>query len=531
MRAGVVITLFFLLVTVALHWSFIVSGRIVYYNPTDTIFHLTRIVGLQNVGQSPVNFAVFAHHGTPMNIFYPWLTLYPAYWLYTWSGSLVWAYHIFCALTTFVTLGLSYWAFYTINPRRDRALIFAVLYALNPYRFSDLIARGAIGELLGMTFLPLVFIGLGQILRGDRQYWYLLALGMALTANTHNLTLFMNTTIVIIALLWAWPRMTDKKARLLALAKAAAAALLLSLPTILTTLQWVTKNALMIPTAHQVYAQNPWRLLIATLTTDTFKNTIGLLFFLLLIGLLASWHWLQRTDRWLLVFAAIMIWANTTWFPWSLFSRTPFLELQFAFRLNMYVAVILSYIAAKNVPLWRTKTWRTGLAILALAGLLVGSHVLTTNAAYSQRRTGESVLTDKTLTWQVPNYDHHDYGNLGYKKHPKIIDRNIFKLHNQRAWPRNTITPNRYTIRIQNNSDRPAVFTIPVYHYSSQQVRLNGHRTRSELNDSGTTDVLIPVGRSTIELSYQYGNVTKVSVLIALLTLVLLPVLIRRRII
>ncbi|MEB6015781.1 hypothetical protein MXE76_11765 [Enterococcus faecium] len=35
----------------------------------DTYFHLSRIIGLDNVWGSPVNFNNFAHHGTMMNIF------------------------------------------------------------------------------------------------------------------------------------------------------------------------------------------------------------------------------------------------------------------------------------------------------------------------------------------------------------------------------------------------------------------------------------------------------------------------------
>ncbi|BDP59641.1 hypothetical protein EfmJHP38_05790 [Enterococcus faecium] len=60
----------------------------------DTYFHLSRIIGLDNVWSSPVNFNNFDHHGTMMNIFYPWLTLYPAFLFYKMMGNLVLSYNI-----------------------------------------------------------------------------------------------------------------------------------------------------------------------------------------------------------------------------------------------------------------------------------------------------------------------------------------------------------------------------------------------------------------------------------------------------
>ena len=43
----------------------------------DTTFHVGRLVGLSNVFASPVNFNSFGKNGLMVNIFYPWLTMYP----------------------------------------------------------------------------------------------------------------------------------------------------------------------------------------------------------------------------------------------------------------------------------------------------------------------------------------------------------------------------------------------------------------------------------------------------------------------
>lgn len=162
---------------------------------------------------------------------------------------------------------------------------------------------------------------------------------------------------------------------------------------------------------------------------------------------------------------------------------------------------------------------------------MVGTDLTMTTTAYARAANRQVVLTNKRLAYLTHYYNHHDYGNAHYRDHPSIIDKNIFKLHNRRAWPRNTITPNTYTMRIANDSTTPAVFTIPVYHYAAQRVTVNHHASRGVLNKSGTTDVLIPPGRSVVRLTYHYDRLMLASVAAALLTLAGLPVLIRRRII
>lgn len=530
---GAIICVFFFIVSLAFHLMFIVSNRIIYYNPTDTIFHLTRIVGLENVWQSPVNFTTFAHHGTAMNLFYPWLTLYPAYWLYSLSRNLVWAYHVYCWLTTFATMLISYWAFHTLWPKRERAIVFALLYALNPYRISDIIARGALGEVIAMTFLPILLVGICQILRRDPRRWYILTIAMVLTAYTHNLSLLMNAVVILVALLVTWPRMTDRKVRLLALLKAGAASVLLCLPSLLPMAQWSRANALIIPSARRVYSTPLGQLLTATGLTDAFTNNIGLIFLVIMIMLLVFSRRLTRMDRILLGTAVLLFWTTTTLFPWSWLSWTPLIKIQFAFRLNCYISLLLAYLAAKNYPPLPQphRPWLPWVAILAVAGLMVGTDLTMTTTAYARAANRQVVLTNKRLAYLTHYYNHHDYGNAHYRDHPSIIDKNIFKLHNRRAWPRNTITPNTYTMRIANDSTTPTVFTIPVYHYAAQRVTVNHHASRGVLNKSGTTDVLIPPGKSVVRLTYHYDRLMLASVAAALLTLAGLPVLIRRRII
>ncbi len=90
----------------------------------DTYFHLSRIIGLDNVWSSPVNFNNFDHHGTMMNIFYPWLTLYPAFLFYKMMGNLVLSYNIYYFLSLFNNGRFLF--FYETN--KKQSLYFAVIF-------------------------------------------------------------------------------------------------------------------------------------------------------------------------------------------------------------------------------------------------------------------------------------------------------------------------------------------------------------------------------------------------------------------
>ncbi|MEE6716853.1 hypothetical protein [Schleiferilactobacillus harbinensis] len=84
------------------------------------------------------------------------------------------------------------------------------------------------------------------------------------------------------------------------------------------------------------------QLLTATGLTDAFTNNIGLIFLVIMIILLVFSRRLNLTDRVLL--------GTTSLFPWGWLAWTPLIKIQFAFRLNCYISLLLAYLAAKNYP-------------------------------------------------------------------------------------------------------------------------------------------------------------------------------------
>lgn len=76
------------------------------------------------------------------------------------------------------------------------SFIFSLVYTFAPYR---LYLGGAVfGEYLAVTFLPLLFLGIYEVLWGDKKKWYLLAISGALVAYAHILSVFLSLQFAVI---------------------------------------------------------------------------------------------------------------------------------------------------------------------------------------------------------------------------------------------------------------------------------------------------------------------------------------------
>lgn len=158
----------------------------------DLCYHLIRIEGIKDgllAGQFPVVIYPEAMHGNGyLNCMYPNLFLYIPAWLRMRGVSMADSFKFLIFAFNFATAALTYHCVRTIGGVRKAALLASLLYTCCPYRFTNIYARGAVGEFLAMTFFPLVFAGLYHICIGDRKKWGYLVLGMTGLLQTHILS-------------------------------------------------------------------------------------------------------------------------------------------------------------------------------------------------------------------------------------------------------------------------------------------------------------------------------------------------------
>ncbi|MEG1384457.1 MAG: hypothetical protein RSD08_04070, partial [Oscillospiraceae bacterium] len=135
----------------------------------DFQFHMLRIEGLKDgilSGQFPVRIHPLENngYGYATSLFYPELFLiFPA--LVRIIGfPLDFCYKLFLAAINVCAVLISYYSFLEIFKKRYTALIGAMVYSLSLYRIVNMYLRSAVGELLAMTFFPLIAAALFDIL-------------------------------------------------------------------------------------------------------------------------------------------------------------------------------------------------------------------------------------------------------------------------------------------------------------------------------------------------------------------------------
>ena len=346
----------------------------------DSVFHMARVLGLNNVFQSPVNFNASGHQGNILNVMYPWQTLYPAYLLYWLTGNLAVAMYIFYYLVTLSTLLIAFYTMNTIKKQYFPSILFALIYTFSSYRLTNLVSRTDIGEYLAMTFLPLVLLGCYKIFCNDYKKYYILSIGMTLLACSHMLSLVMSTVFIAIGTvcyLVLGKNRNQWKARIFALVKAALLTVLLCAAIFVPMICQVRYQQLYFPGKIPFSPSKLQELLmnavLSKLTTCTVGSTI-------LAGIILVIFCIKKINGFekLLYFLGVIVFICTsTIIPWSELNNTPISTIQFIFRFNSYITLFIAYpFAAALAYVLRNRKLMTTAGISLLVLIINGSSII-----------------------------------------------------------------------------------------------------------------------------------------------------------
>jgi len=201
------------------------------YNADDLCYHLARLEGLKDGildGQIPVNILPEGLQGNGyMNAMYPYLFLYIGAFLRICRVSLAFSYKVLIFLSNLASACCVYVAVKSIVKSRRSVILAVVLYTLMPYRFTNILSRGDLGETLALIFWPMVIAGLYHIIMGDRKKWYYLVIGFSGALQSHILSMTYVAAICVITVLLYCVRIVREK-RYVELLKAAGLTTLLN---------------------------------------------------------------------------------------------------------------------------------------------------------------------------------------------------------------------------------------------------------------------------------------------------------------
>lgn len=200
----------------------------------DMRFHLARIESVAAAfaeGQFPPRLytQMAGGLGYAAGVFYPDVFLWPAGLLRLAGVSLLGCYQALLFAANLATAALSLYVGRRLFSSGWAGGVFCILYTLSLYRANNLYNRAALGETLAMVFLPLVFLGLYEVVKGRHSRWPLLTVGCLGVLLSNIVSAVMTALFMLPALVVAAVLLRRQWRRLAALLKAGALALLLGL--------------------------------------------------------------------------------------------------------------------------------------------------------------------------------------------------------------------------------------------------------------------------------------------------------------
>lgn len=525
---GLVQLFFVMLTCLVTYW--LGSSKTIYVY-SDWTFHASRVEEIyQNLKAGSWLTFIAAHtfqqSGAASFLFYPTIFFYP--WaLLRFLVSPVSAFYIWYALVTFMTLSISYWVMGRYSNNGWRAFVFALIYTFNPYRLY--LGTAVFGEFIAATFIPIVFLGAFEVLWRNEKKWPILAIGGALVAMSHLLSVFLSIQFLII--LMVVKILVGRKIelqRLMALAKSACLALGLVL---FEVVPFITDYV-----GHHIFSAYSGIGILMTwkqfLTASFTNNLVWGIGTCLIATLFLGWL-LISTKYDLAVY--VLAWGATIMatdlFPWRLFSHTPLGTVQLTFRYLMYAALFLSVLFSKiglviecklkNAPLRKNKIivaiTLSGLVVsyfVSSMGTLIKNDVPILNAPSKLSQLVAPVRIDsknyQNLFQYIMYYGEFDYYPMASRgtaeatgfsvNSESIINHKLF-INNKAKQLYPQIDPNQISYKIR--LDRHSIVDVPIVAYNNTIVKVNGKNSKFKISNRGTPMVSLPVGKYTIAVSYR----------------------------
>lgn len=163
----------------------------------DMSYHAYKIQGIKDGllrGQFPVYIYPYTVNSYGyLQALYPSLFIYPAAILRMFGVTVELCYK---SSMFAVNLGTGWMAYFTakrlLGKHKSVPILVAVLYMTGLYRVgSSMWLRSAFGEVTAIMFMPLVVLGLYELLAGDRTKWWYLAIGYSGLLQCHMLSCIM----------------------------------------------------------------------------------------------------------------------------------------------------------------------------------------------------------------------------------------------------------------------------------------------------------------------------------------------------
>lgn len=170
----------------------------------DLFFHLSRLQGMLdalNDGVFPIriNFSALDGYGYASGLFYPDFFAYIPVFLAKMGLPLLASYKLFIFIWWFFASFSMYFALLKMGIEKFGAFAGALLYGWSSYFATDIFNRAAFGEVLAFPFIPMVILGLFNLIYAEPKKCFPLIFGFSALFLAHQITFIL---ICLISFLW-----------------------------------------------------------------------------------------------------------------------------------------------------------------------------------------------------------------------------------------------------------------------------------------------------------------------------------------
>lgn len=185
----------------------------------DYWYHIQRIESLyqqlkEGILYSSVSYYFFEGYGYASSIGYPDLFLYiPALLRFFFSSSH--SYNVFIVICLIFSVITSYVSGLSVFNKKWVALFFTLLFSLALYKFANLHFRSALGESLGLIFMPLAFAGVYDLIFKDAKKAWLMVVGFTGLCYSHVITTYLVVVFSLIICLLNYRKLLQHRKEVL----------------------------------------------------------------------------------------------------------------------------------------------------------------------------------------------------------------------------------------------------------------------------------------------------------------------------
>jgi len=506
----------------------------------DYSFHMLRFNALIDAlrdGQFPnyIDYTSVNNYGYLSKAFYCDLLLVPFAIVGIFTNTLF-AYKTLLFTITILSGIFMYWAVNKLFQNTYVASVSAILYTFSYYRLLDIYWRGALGESLAFTFIPIIIVGIYYIIQGDYRKWYIIAIGYSLLIFSHVISSVLVFITMIIIMTICYKALVKEPKRLVYLCVAGIVTLFIVSYYLCPMIEQMLSNNFkyqnssgLLINAQLKFFQIIWGMFCGFISTDIqFTPGIGLLltlalFIRLFVSKEKSNKLLKAVDIGVII-GLVYIFISSSYFPWKLFPFSKLSFIQLPWRLYMLTTLFFAIAGGYYLSLLIKSNTKALISILSIMILTV---IMMKNDSWNFiNSTPEKLKSENTI--HTTNNIHTDYYLQGGEYLPdklpslqyiedrgevvkyKNDDTRVFDLKKEKG-----VTSFHADIIKADNLE------IPLLYYKGYNATLNNEPIDIKQSESGLIE--IPINQSgDIKVTYSGSFTQKISLYITLISIIIL---------